>query len=324
MPKMSGYEVCEILKQDDAVSDIPVIFISALNNINDIVHAFEVGGVDYVTKPFQFEEVLARVKNHLTIIFQQRQLAEQSEQIRQMGERDKVRFKKVSQMREKFIQAATHDLKNPLAIIIGCADIMNRINEVRAHPHLRECVDNIQYASNEMLSLVTGMLDLVRMQSTFTLDMQSVNLTDFVGELVTSAKLGAKERNIELRTTSSNSSIPVRIDPNLMQRVVDNLISNAIKYSPDNTSIEVATVLEDNKVVIHVIDEGFGIDQEHISSVFEPFFRAKKLDGEREIEGTGLGLSIVKEIVEQHGGTVRVISTLDEGTTFSIYLHANL
>ena len=95
MPGMTGYEVCEVLKQDSALAEIPVIFISALNNVGDIVKAFEVGGVDYVTKPFQFEEVLARVKNHLTIVYQQRQLRSQSEQIEVMRQRDQKRFNKI-------------------------------------------------------------------------------------------------------------------------------------------------------------------------------------------------------------------------------------
>lgn len=322
MPNMTGYEVCQTLKQDDDLAHIPVIFISALNNVTDIVKAFEVGGVDYVTKPFQFEEVLARITNHLTIVYQQRQLRSQSEQIQAMRKRDQLRFDKLTEMREQFIQAATHDLKNPLAIVMGCADLMGRIDEVRGHPHLSECVTNIKHASQEMMNLVTGMLDLVRMQSTLTLNLQPVDLADFVGELVAAMKVRASERNIDIRLTSADTAIPVNIDTQLMQRVVDNLLSNAIKYSPDNASIEVVTLLEDDKAVLHVVDEGFGIQQEHIPHLFNPFFRAKKYDGEREIEGTGLGLSIVKELVEQHGGHINIVSTVGEGTTFSVYLHA--
>ena len=323
MPNMTGYEVCEILKRTEELADIPVIFISALNNVTDIVKAFEVGGVDYVTKPFQFEEVLARVANHLTIVYQQRQLRSQSEQIEAMRQRDHKRFNQITEMREQFMQAATHDLKNPLAIVMGCADLMGRIDEVRAHPHLRECVDSIQHASKEMMNLVTGMLDLVKMQSAVTLNIQPVNLADFVGDLVASARIRAHERQIELKFNSSDELIPVSIDKQLMQRAIDNLISNAIKYSPDNTFVEVVTLLEDDKAVIHVVDQGFGIHQEHIPHLFDPFFRAKKYDGEREIEGTGLGLSIVKELVDQHGGQINVASEIGEGTTFSIYLRSD-
>ncbi|MGB7338395.1 MAG: hybrid sensor histidine kinase/response regulator [Phototrophicaceae bacterium] len=323
MPNMTGYEVCEILKRDEELADIPVIFISALNNVADIVKAFEVGGVDYVTKPFQFEEVLARVHNHLTIVYQQRQLRAQSDQIKAMRKRDQTRFNKLSEMREQFIQAATHDLKNPLAVVMGCADLMGRIDEVRGHPHLRECVDSIGAASKEMMNLVTGMLDLVKMQSAITLNLQPTDLADFVGELVAASRIRAQERNISIKFNTLNDSIPVRIDAQLMQRAVDNLISNAIKYSPDNSSIEVVTLLEDGKAVVHVVDEGFGIHPEHLPHLFDPFFRAKKYDGDREIEGTGLGLSIVKELVEQHGGQVTVASQVNDGTTFSIHLRAD-
>ncbi len=324
MPSMTGYEACEILKQDEDLADIPVIFISALNNVNDIVKAFQVGGVDYVTKPFQFEEVLARVHNHLTIVYQQRQLRSQHDQIEGMRQRDQERFNKISEVREQFIQAATHDLKNPLAIVMGCADLMSRMDEVRGHPHLHECIDSILHASKEMMSLVTGMLDLVKMQSTLTLNLQPVELGNFVGELVSSARIKAMERNIDLKLTTQNSDIPVRIDAHLIQRVMDNLISNAIKYSPDDTTVEIMTVQEENKAVVHITDQGFGIDPDHIKHIFDPFFRAKKYDGEREIEGTGLGLSVVKELIEQHNGHINVVSELGEGTTFSIYLRADI
>ncbi len=324
MPDMTGYEVCKILKEDDKLADIPVIFISALNNVGDIVNAFEVGGVDYITKPFQFEEVLARVTNHLTIVYQQRQLRSQSQQIEAMRQRDHQRFNQITDMREQFIQAATHDLKNPLAVVMGCADIMGRTNEVRTHPHLRECVDSIGSASKEMMDLVIGMLDLVKMQSAITLKLETVDLGDFVGELVAASRIRAQERNISLKLTAPDTTVPARIDKQLMQRAIDNLISNAIKYSPDNSTVEVLTILEDDKAVIHVVDEGFGIHPEHIPHLFDPFFRARKLDGTREIEGTGLGLSIVKELVNQHGGKINVASEVGEGTTFSIYLKADL
>ncbi|MEM9955447.1 MAG: hybrid sensor histidine kinase/response regulator [Chloroflexota bacterium] len=321
MPNMTGYEVCEILKDNSDLADIPVIFISALNNVTDIVKAFEVGGVDYVTKPFQFEEVLARVNNHLTIVYQQRQLQSQTEQIEAMRQRDQVQFKKLTDMREQFVQAATHDLKNPLAIVMGCADLMGRMPTVRGDANLRECVDSVLSASKEMMTLVTGMLDLVKMQTTLTLNLQPVNLADFVGEAVATATIRANERDIDLRYTSTEDNIPVRIDSQLMQRVIDNLISNAIKYSPNESVVEVRVQIENQHAVMHVIDNGFGIAEDQISYLFEPFYRGLKRDGDRQIEGTGLGLSIVKELVEQHNGHVTVKSKIKEGSTFSLYLH---
>lgn len=322
MPDMDGYEVCKIMKADADLADIPIIFISALNNVTDIVHAFKVGGVDYITKPFQFEEVIARVETHLTIIFQQRQLKFQSDQLEQMRERDQARFNKVNAIREQFIQAATHDLKNPLAVIIGCADLMKRFDEVRSHPQLRELVDSVADSSDDMLNLVVGMLDIIKMQSSLSLDLERVNFNEFVEDSVITLRVLASERNIQIDYQPSGEIVK-DLDKAMMQRVVDNLLSNAIKYSPDNSTVRVLTGIEDNQIVLEVADEGFGIDQAHLSHIFEPFFRAKKHDGERRIEGTGLGLSVVKEIVEQHNGHVTVESDFGEGTTFSVYLRAD-
>ena len=322
MPDMTGYEVCEEMQRDEALKDIPVIFISALNNVDDIVRAFDVGGVDYVTKPFQFAEVLARVSNHLTIVHQQQQLVVQAMQLEQMNKRDQARFKKITEMREQFVQAATHDLKNPLAVIIGCADIMSRFDHVRGDQNLRDCVDSIQKSGDEMKSLVTGMLDLVRMQSHYELNLVEVDFADFVSELVAVARLQAYDRDIAIAYESLEGRLPVRVDTALMQRVVENIVSNAIKYSPDGSQIYVSTDREDDKITLTVRDEGLGITPDQMSKLFEPFFRGTKSDGERRIEGTGLGLSIVKEIVDRHGGAIQVSSTPSVGSTFVVRLNA--
>ena len=119
MPSMTGYEACEILKQDEDLADIPVIFISALNNVNDIVKAFQVGGVDYVTKPFQFEEVLARVHNHLTIVYQQRQLRHNTTRSRGCANVTKSALTKLAKYVNNSFKRLPMTLKIPLAIVMG-------------------------------------------------------------------------------------------------------------------------------------------------------------------------------------------------------------
>jgi two-component system sensor histidine kinase/response regulator len=320
MPEMDGFEVCQELKADPATREIPVIFISALTNVNDIVHAFQAGGVDYITKPFQFAEVLARVENHLTIIQQKHQLLEQSNQIESMRKREQRRFAQINQMREQFVQAATHDLKNPLAIIMGSADIMARFDEVRGNRHLRDCVQSIMESSKAMTDLITGMLDLLRMQSSLDLNFQPVNFMRFVDGQIQKHQSAALARSIKLTFASAVADFYVNIDEKLIGRVVDNLVSNAINYSHENTQIEVILSEDEKDVVLQVRDEGFGMSADDLQKLFTPFFRAKKLDGERVIEGAGLGLAIVKEILEQHRGRIDVHSKLGDGSVFRVYL----
>jgi two-component system, sensor histidine kinase and response regulator len=320
MPEMNGFEVCEQLKTDSYTREIPVIFISALTNVNDVVHAFQAGAVDYITKPFQFAEVLARVENHLTIIQQKYQLLEQSNQIESMRKREQRRFAQINQMREQFVQAATHDLKNPLAIIMGSADIMARFDEVRGNRLLRDCVQSILESSKAMTDLITGMLDLLRMQSSLDLNFQPVNYTRFVESQIQKHQSAALARGINLTFASALTDFYVNIDEKLIGRVVDNLVTNAIQYSHENTKIDVILSEEEKDIVLQVRDEGFGMSADDLQKLFTPFFRAKKMDGERVIEGAGLGLAIVKEILEQHRGRIDVYSKVGDGSVFRVYL----
>jgi two-component system, sensor histidine kinase and response regulator len=320
MPEMDGYEVCRRLKANEVTRDIPVIFISALNSVNDIVQAFQVGGVDYISKPFQFPEVLARVENHLTLLRQKQQIMEQNNQIEAMRKRDQARFKQISQMREQFVQAATHDLKNPLTIIMGYTDIMARFDEVRGNRRLRECVENIVESSKEMTELVMSMLDLLRMQSSLDLNLQPVNFSQFLEEQGRKHLTAAQSRMIQISFSLDVEDAYVYVDKAMMTRVFDNLLSNAIKYSPDGTKISVRLKDEGNSLVLELEDEGFGIATADLGKLFTPFFRAKKQDGERIIEGTGLGLAIVKEILDQHRGHIEVDSHLGKGSTFRVVL----
>jgi two-component system, sensor histidine kinase and response regulator len=324
MPEMDGYEVCTRLKQHEATREIPVIFISALNNVHDIVLAFEAGGVDYITKPFQFAEVLARVKNHLTIVHQREQIMEQKAQLEAMRKRDQQRFEQISQMREEFVKSATYDLKNPLTIIRGSADIMSRFNEIRAHPHLRECVEQISESAKSMTDLVTVMLDFLRMQSSLDLNLQPVNFKQFIETQLPKFDSLTRTRAIEIFFSAHVDDAYTLMDETLMSRVLDNLLSNAINYSPDKTKISVV-LSEDEKIIsLDIQDEGFGIRAEDMEKLFTPFFRAKKRDGERIIEGAGLGLAIVKEILEQHRGRIEVYSEYGKGSRFRLFLPKQL
>lgn len=318
MPHFDGFEVCTQLRANAKTKEIPIIFISGLTNVNDIVQAFQVGGVDYINKPFQFPEVIARVEKHLTILRQRQQILEQKQQIEAMRKRDQQRFNQLSQMREQFVASATHDLKNPLSIIRGSAEIMRRFSETHANPYLRECIENILESSKEMTELVTGMLDYLKIQSSLELQIAPVKLKPLVANLLKRHEIVARGRNISLK--SELEELEAKLDETQINRVIDNLISNAIKYSPDNTEIMVRLKRDDKHTVLEVQDAGFGMAEADKAKLFTPFFRAKKYDGDRLIEGTGLGLAIVKEILDQHRGQIEVETELGKGSIFRVIL----
>lgn len=318
MPEMDGYEVCEILKRDDRTFDIPIIFISALNQVEDIVRAFDVGGVDYITKPFQHKEVLARVSTHLTIVRQQSKLQWQNEQLEHMHQRDKDRFEKITQMRDTFVRGAAHDLKNPLTLVGGYAEMMLRMDVVRQDPNLKQMVQEIEHSGSEMLDLIGNMLDVLRFQTTVQVERETIDLNVIVENVVAAFLPLATEKNIALHFETDYSSVFSKGDTQSIKRVVENLVSNALKYSPEGRGVLVKTDVTESKAVLVVRDEGFGIPAYDLPQLFDPFFRADNTKD--KAEGTGLGLSVTKEIVNQHGGHIEVESHEGKGSVFTVTL----
>jgi two-component system sensor histidine kinase/response regulator len=313
MPDMDGYEVCRRLKANARTRDIPVMFISALSDTDNIVKGFEVGGVDYITKPFQFREVLARVASQLTLV-QQRQ------QIEALRAKDRQYFESLNRMKDQFIQMATHDLRNPLNVILGYASVINRLDVAGHDQALRaQAVTSIRESVEKMRKLVTDLLDLAQFETRSYLTMAPVPLGSFLEKCLEGLRVIAIQKNTELVYTPPPDDVAVRIDENYMARVIDNLVSNAIKYTPDGGRVKVTGRGDAESVTIEVTDTGLGIPDEDLPHIFDAFYRVRH-GKQEEVEGSGLGLSIVKTIVEQHGGRVEVHSEPGHGSTFRVIL----
>lgn len=312
MPEISGYDVCRQLKLDEATVDIPVIFISALDDLDNIIEGFDAGGVDYITKPFRFREVLARVTNQLIMYRQKRQIEE-------MRYRERQQFEKMDELRKQFIGSATHDLKNPLFVISGYTDMLGTIPDVVDSEQAQHFIKAIRRGVGTMNTLVADILDLLQLESEVNLEKTEVPLTDFLIETVKDMRLGAEEKGLQYLVYPPDEEVIVVIDPLRMVRVLENLISNAIKYTPTGGEVVVQAKVGHTTVVIEVIDTGLGIPEEMLSNIFNPFERVNAEEHMAQ-EGTGLGLSIVKTLVEQHQGTVEVESVLGEGSTFRVIL----
>ncbi len=314
MPDIEGYDVCLKLKENAQTRDIPVIFISALSDTDEIVKGFNVGGVDYVTKPFRLKEVLARVANQLIMV-------QQRKQIEALRQQDRQYFKSLDNMKNQFIRMATHDLRNPLNIIVGYAALLEEIHTPAPSDKelLDQAVQNIQDSVQRMRSLVTDMLDMAQLEIKATLQVRTVPLAIFLERTLKGFKVVASQKQIELVYSPPPPDVFVSVDTDRMARVVDNLVSNAIKYTASGGRVEVSARAEGDTVIVQVTDTGFGIPEEDMPHIFDPFYRVDS-DRHQAVEGTGLGLSVVKTIVEQHNGQVYVQSELDRGSTFSVHL----
>ncbi len=302
MPGMDGYELCRRLKASDTTRDIPVIFISALGETKDKVQAFETGGVDYITKPFQSAEVVARVRTHLAMTKMRVSLKQMNSELEESNKE-----------LEAFSYSVSHDLRAPLRAIEGFAAVAMEQPGVQSDVEARHLLGLVRTNAKKMLRLIDDLLTFSRSSRSELrfdwLDMAEMARAAF--EEVAPAP-SAREK-IDFRI----GELPaVRGDAALLKQVWLNLLSNAVKFSRDRETpvVEVGAAFEGDTVVYHVRDNGVGFDMAHAERLFGVF---QRLHGASEFEGTGVGLALVHRIISRHGGRVAAKGGPGEGATFS-------
>ncbi|MBW4545593.1 MAG: response regulator [Symplocastrum torsivum CPER-KK1] len=326
MPEMDGYEVCERLKADEQTRDIPVIFISALDEVIDKVRAFQVGGVDYITKPFHVEEVLARIEHQLMIQLlstqlqeKQNQLQEQNKQLqKEIQERQKAEqaAAAANQAKSEFLANMSHELRTPLNAILGFTQLMNRNSQLTAEQ--REFLEIINGSGEHLLELIDDILDLSKIEAgLIDLNQKSFDLYRLLDNIEDLFQIQTEQKNLDfIVIVSPNVPQYIRTDEQKLRSCLLNLLSNAIKFT--NYGGVTLTVGKSKKsessLQFSVSDTGLGIAPEEIETLFDAFVQTSA--GRATAGGTGLGLAITKNFVELMGGEIRVSSVLGEGTTF--------
>lgn len=300
MPRLDGYGVCQRIKSDEKTSHIPVIFISALDELGDKVRAFEVGGVDYILKPFNVEELMMRVASQIL-------LAQQQQEIIRLGE-----------IKDNLIRTVSHDLKNPIHIVMGYAGLLLDANDLSPE-QIAEMALQIHKSADKMYRLVTNLLDLTQIEAGVLWDFKPVIVNSVMEDVLLEHIIMAQQKNIAIYWEPPTQTLSVNGDPMRLQQVFNNLISNAIKYTPEGGEIHIELWKQDDKLFVSVKDTGLGIPEADLPHVFEKFYRVNTTI-HREQEGTGLGLSIIQVIVQEHGGVVHVDSIEGQGSIFTIEL----
>jgi two-component system, sensor histidine kinase and response regulator len=310
MPGMDGYQVCAALKAEPRYQHIPVLFISAISDLKVKVEGFRVGGVDYITKPYQREELLARVVTHLELSSRQREI----ERLQQV---EISRLQEMNGLKDDLLQMVSHDLKTPLSAIKGGLSILESTvgDKIRDDSRATSGFDIIRRSTRRMTELVLNVLDLARMEGRLVARYESVALAAFLQKHAEDALSDANAKNIAFTFSPPPAEVKVALSPALFSQVVENLLSNAIKYTKSGGSIALTADATDNAVAIQVSDTGYGIPAEAIPHLFEKYFRVHE-----DLMGTGLGLAIVKAIVDLHQGTVEVESEVGQGSRFTVIL----
>ncbi|MCB0032992.1 MAG: response regulator [Anaerolineales bacterium] len=301
MPEMDGYEVCERLKREEKTRDVPIIFVSALDEVLDKVKAFQGGAVDYITKPFQVEEVLARIEIHLTLYRQRKEI------------------EGLNAFKDLFIRTVSHDLQSPISNIMGYTEILTgEDRELLTAERTDEMLRRIYQSAERMYNLVSNLLDLTRIEGAPVM-MSPVLLRDVLNMQLDEFSSSAEQKSISLQPPPDTVQQMVYADPNLINEVFNNLLSNAIKYTPEQGIVRIEVEVLEERVLVHVADTGFGIPEEDIPHLFERFYRVGRLEHMTE-PGSGLGLSIAKLILEKHDGDIWVESELGRGSRFTVSL----
>ncbi|MDF1611385.1 response regulator [Stygiobacter electus] len=323
MPILDGYETCKIIRSTEKLKDIPVIFLTAFTEEENIVKGFDYGAQDYVFKPFNPRELLARVDTHI-------QLKNKTEQLKQMNqllekkveERTaelKTALEKAEAMyrlKSNFLANMSHELRTPLIGILGFAEFLKQdLKEIE----LKEMAENIYLSGMRLSETLNLILDLSKIESEkHEFNFEKVDLIKETKEILNLFSKTAEKQGLYLKSSFSHPSIQINIDERAYRTILNNLINNALKFTVEG-GINVDISLQETLVEIKVEDTGIGIPEEYHNIIFEEFRQVSEGLG-RNFEGTGLGLSITKKLVEKFGGEISVESKLRKGSTFIVKL----
>ncbi len=329
MPELNGYSICQQLKADPATAPIPVLFLSALDRAEDKVQAFQMGGADYITKPFQVEEVLARIEHQLTIRCLQQQLQTQNQrlqaEIRERREAEEAAAR-AAQSKSLFLANMSHELRTPLNAILGFTQVLQRDRSL-THEH-QEYLAIINHSSEHLLELIDDILNLAKIEAgVVTYNERSCDLYQLLDGLEDMFQMKVMQKGIALHV-QIDPDVPksIRTDAQKLRSCLTNLLGNAVKFTEQgqivlSASAQPPTALGDPyEIHFAMSDTGCGIDADELDKLFGIFVQTES--GRASAEGTGLGLSITKHFVELLGGTINAESQRGMGTTFRFHIRA--
>ena len=312
MPDRDGYQVISVLKADERFSEIPVIFLSALHNTEDIVKGFKLGASDYVSKPFNHEELVTRVAHHVFISAAQRIIVQQN-----------IELQATLQSRDKMYSVIAHDLRSPIGTLkMLFATLLDNIDDEKIDGENLEMLNMGNDIAENTFTLLDNLLkwtkcQIGRMNTVF----QDADLAEVVlfSSKIFEAVAKAKGISIEYDV---QGPIPVRCDVDMVKTIMRNLLSNAIKFSREGGRIVVSAEQSPAQAIVRVRDFGMGIKSEDIEKILDPAVHFTTY-GTKNEEGSGLGLHLCQNLASRNGGELSVESVYGEGSTFSFTIAKN-
>jgi signal transduction histidine kinase len=280
MPGMDGFEVLRQMREDEAIRDMPVIFVTADNDRENLIRAFAAGAIDYITKPFVAEELLARVLTHVDL------------------KRSRDALRRFAQEKQEMAELVAHDLRNYFANIIFAADLLGGGG---AAPAQQRLVDSIRTSADSGMLFLQAFLEQQEHQA-HGAAIEPLPVRQMLCEVVDLLSRSASAKNIRLELLEHETVIVSGLRAGV-SHVLQNLVSNAIKYSPRDTEISITAMRHGKHGRMQVMDRGPGITEEDQSRLFQRFVRLSTEPTEGE-STTGLGLALAKQQARAMGGNL--------------------
>lgn len=313
MPVMDGHEVLIEIRSSSHFDHVPFIFLTASADRDSIRKGMDMGADDYLTKPFTHSEVLNMVRTRLG-----KKAALDAQIQSQMGwfnaALDEEREKRL--LKTRLVAMFSHDFRNPLTTILSSSNILRSYDNRLSLEQKKTQLNRIDASVHLLVQMLEDMLMVAQMESgSLVFSPQPIRLAEFVAGIVDEFRLISEGSHT--LTLQADVTEPIEADPKLLRQILANLMSNALKYSPDETEVRVSVRRQDNHLTFAIEDQGIGIPEVALSHLFEPFHRASNATS---VKGTGLGLTIVKQAAELHGGSIAVESQQDIGTRVIVTL----
>lgn len=341
MPGEDGYEFCQRIKKEPRYAGIPVIFLSAKVEVDDKIKGFQIGAVDYITKPFHASEVLARISTHIQLKKTKEFIKNYNQQLEQIIE---VRTKELIKTEKQasfgqLMQGIIHNIRGPIASVISSFSLISFYREdigdyLKEKPELMNEVDekfkeiwDVIEQDDRMLNKLLKTIDAMMMKSRSDKSevIEIIDLNEILGQEIEFLNAEPTFNKIEKKIELSPNALKIKVIPGEIAQVFGNVVKNALDamYDKKDARIEIRSGRSESEVWFTVGDNGVGIPDNIKTKIFEPFYttkRMKKEDGSKEPTGTGIGLHYCKQTVESYSGKIKVDSRQGEGTTFTITL----
>lgn len=301
MPEMSGFQVCEAIKSNEDLKDIPIIFISANTDHESLIKGFDAGGVDYVTKPFNAQELIKRVWTHIELQWRKNEL------------------QRVNTEKDIFYSIVAHDIKNPFTSVLTSFELIEQLFEGLSKDNIKEKLSRIKDDIELIVASSTNLLNWANHQTKYSKCLpEQLNITDIIDDEICLLNPTIIVKNITIIKEFDNCP-PVFFDKTHLSMVIRNLLSNAIKYSHPNGKVSIKTKHTSESIELSIEDTGIGMPDNIVDNLFALSKKTTR-PGTQNERGTGLGLLLINKLIEENNCELNIQSKPNKGTTATVVI----